>query len=242
MAYYDHIAKRWHDATGYSGGAFKKLVLNDVILRQLSDIAGLSILELGAGTGYFLPLLLRRFSGQVPSRIVLTDQSRMMLELAQKNFRVEGAEYLVLDLRGSFPFADDSFDLILATMVFNEVSTPGLKRGLAECYRVLREDGRLVSTVTHPQFVESLAKRGLVKEHPQRGLSVPGPDGIRLPVVQRTARAYAELFRKAGFRFTEEEVRTTPEVLNAKPGLRGAGNIPIAMVYVCRGNALAKTA
>src|SRR5262245_34725927 len=100
-AYYDRIARKWHAVTGAQGGALKKLVLNDLVLSKLPDIAGLAILELGAGNGYFLPLVLRRFSGQVPSRVVITDQSRVLIDLAQRVFRVPGAEYRVLDARES---------------------------------------------------------------------------------------------------------------------------------------------
>ena len=64
MTYYDRIAKQWHQATGHKGGAFKELVLNDVLLKKLPTIESSSILELGAGNGYFLRLLLRHFSGQ----------------------------------------------------------------------------------------------------------------------------------------------------------------------------------
>jgi len=35
MAYYDAIAKQWHEATGYKGGAFKELVLNNILLEAV---------------------------------------------------------------------------------------------------------------------------------------------------------------------------------------------------------------
>src|SRR2546426_6337561 len=110
--YYDRIARKWHSVTGAQGGALKKLVLNDLVLDKLTGIAGLSILELGAGNGYFMPLVLRRFSGEVPARIVITDLSRVLLDLARRSFRVRDAEYLTLDVRDAFPFPDESFDLI----------------------------------------------------------------------------------------------------------------------------------
>ena len=104
MAYYDRIAKQWHDVTGYAGGAFKELVLNDVLLQQISGIEGRSLLELGTGNGYFLPLVFRRFSGQVPKVVVITDQSETLLSIARKRFSVPMAAYQVLDVRGHFPF------------------------------------------------------------------------------------------------------------------------------------------
>ena len=59
--------------TGYAGGAFKELALNDALLSHLPGIEGRSLLELGAGNGYFMPLVLRRFSGQIPAAIVVTE-------------------------------------------------------------------------------------------------------------------------------------------------------------------------
>ena len=103
MAYYDHIARQWHAATGYTGGAFKELVLNDLLLEKIASIDRCAILELGAGNGYFLPLVLRRFSGQSPARIVVTDQSAKMLELAQRHFRLPDATYQCLDVGRPFP-------------------------------------------------------------------------------------------------------------------------------------------
>jgi tetratricopeptide (TPR) repeat protein len=159
MAYYDRIARKWHEVTGSHGGAFKKYVLNDVLISKIGDSAGLALLELGAGNGYFLPLLLRQCSGHRPARVVVTDQSTKLLDLARRHCVVPDAEYLTLDIRRRFPFESPTFDLILATMVFNEVPTPGLRQALKECHRVLRPRGRLLATVTHPQFIESLARR-----------------------------------------------------------------------------------
>src|SRR5207249_1429843 len=107
MSYYDRIVKKWHSITGAHGGALKKMVLNDLVLDRLPDIAGLAILELGAGNSYFFPLVLRRFSGRLPARIVITDESSALSNLAQSVFQVADAEYQVLDVSDSFPFSDE---------------------------------------------------------------------------------------------------------------------------------------
>jgi ubiquinone/menaquinone biosynthesis C-methylase UbiE len=233
MPYYDHIAKQWHATTGYSGGAFKELVLNDLLLEKLAPIDGCAILELGAGNGYFLPLLLRRFSGQLPARIVVTDQSSQMLELAQRHFRIPGAEYQCLDVRRPFPFGDGLFDLVIATMLFNEVPARDYDRALKECRRVLASAGRMLMTVTHPDFVASLHKRGLLKPTPQGALTMPGSGTLRLPVVNRSLASYRRGLQTAGFQYTEDEAYSTPAVLNLKAGLRNAWKVPLALIYSC---------
>lgn len=238
MAYYDRIARQWHAATGAQGGALKQHVLNDRVFSRIAHVNGLAILELGAGNGYFMPLLLRRFAGQRPSRVFITDQSQVLLGLARRTFRVPDALYCVLDVRAPFPFAGEAFDLILANMLFNELTAGGLHRALAECQRVLAPGGRLVATATHPRFVQSLDRRGLLKPGPEGALTMPGSDGLRLPVVPRTAKEYCSAFQRAGLPCQTEDVLPSPEVFRAKPGLREAGKGPVAILFECvRGDA-----
>ena len=233
MAYYNSIAKRWHEITGYKGGAFKELVLNSILLEKLSRINNCSLLELGAGNGYFLPLVLRRFSGQVPSRITVTDQSERLLEIAKQHFRIPDAEYQVLDVRKPFPFDDGQFDLVLAAMVFNEVPSRDFRNALKECYRVLSNEGRLLIAAAHPDFINSLRKRGLLKRTRAGGLTMPGAGSLQLPVVIRSLASYRSCLQEAGLQYEEEEGYPTPEVLNRKAGLRNAWKVPVALVYTC---------
>ena len=62
---------------------------------------------------------------------------------------------------------------------------------------------------------------------------MPGAEGLRLPVVRRRAEEYQEALEQAGFRFHSEEVFPTAEVLSAKPGLRQAGGMPLALLLDC---------
>jgi ubiquinone/menaquinone biosynthesis C-methylase UbiE len=231
MAYYDKIANKWHEITGYNGGAFKKYVLNQRVISKLSSIQDMAILELGAGNGYFLPLVLRYFSGQKPSRIVITDISVKLLNLARKHFQIPDAEYYRLDIRGKFPFNDNSFKLILATMVYNEISINGMQNSLRECRRVLSDTGQFIVTVTHPEFTESLSKRDKLKKDRKGILTMPGAKGLRLPVFLRTTEEYTKLFQIQGFEVEAEAVFPTQKVLTEKTGLKDAGHVPLAIIY-----------
>ena len=62
MAYYDSIAKKWHEITGRSGGAFKHFVLNQSLLDAIGSVDGKATLELGAGNGYLMPMRRLRVS------------------------------------------------------------------------------------------------------------------------------------------------------------------------------------
>ena len=233
MTFYDRIAKQWHTATGFNGGALKQFVLNDLLIDAIKLVDDRSIIELGAGNGYFLPLVLRRYSGQSPKRLVITDQSKQQLELAQKYCMVNGAEYAELDVRNQFPFPSASFDLIIATMVFNEISKRGVALAIAECHRVLRAGGRLLATVIHPDFVASLNKRGELRRERNGSFTMPGRSGLRLPVQKTTNSFYEQCLNESGFELTTKDVFATKQVLNAKPGLKKMGNVPLALVFDC---------
>lgn len=208
-------------------------MLNDVLIDAIGGVEGIAILELGTGNGYFLPLVLRRYSGQMPARIVISDTSPALLAIAQAELRVTGAEYQRLDVREPFPFATGGFDLLLATMLFNELSDGELRRALAECARVLQPMGRLLATVTHPAFVASLAKRGQLHDLGRGLVTLPGADGVPLPVARRSVEGYMNALRAAGFTARCQDVRAGEKVLREKPGLRHAGNVPLALVLEC---------
>ena len=98
---------------------------------------GMSVLELGCGTGGM-------WTGKDEtigkcSRFVLSDFSEGMLDKARETLRdCEGIEYRLVDIQ-EIPFADHSFDVVIANMMLYHV--PDLSRGLREVRRVLREGG-----------------------------------------------------------------------------------------------------
>ena len=236
MVYYDRIAKQWHAITGTKGGALKKYVLNDLILSKVQHIAGKVILEIGAGNGYFIPMMLKRFSGQVPSQIIITDHSSVLLEIAKRRFRLLNAKYFTLDVRNRFPFTNREFDLILSTMVFNEIPKIGVQRALKECNRVLKNRGKMLVTVLHPKFINSLVKRDMIKRNRKGYLTMPSTKGLRLPIVKRNLSEYHDMLKQNGFQFIVDNVYPNKKVLNEKPGFRKAGNVPIALVISCEKN------
>ena len=99
---------------------------------------GMSVLELGCGTGEMWAgkdEIIRRCS-----RFVLSDFSEGMLDKARETLRdCAGIEYRTIDIQ-VIPFEDGAFDVVIANMMLYHV--PDLFRGLREVRRVLKEDGR----------------------------------------------------------------------------------------------------
>ncbi|MEM7334359.1 MAG: class I SAM-dependent methyltransferase [Chloroflexota bacterium] len=234
MAFYDKIAKNWHSTTGFRGGSFKKHQLNAFLLEKIESIEGKFIVDLGAGNGYFANLLFEHFPEQSPISINITDQSARLLQIAQGNFWLEGANYYQLDVRSTFPFSDSTVDLLIATMVFNELTTAGLKRALRECERVLAKEGLLLATITHPEFIARLDRQKLLKKNQDGILTMPGSNQMRLPIVLRNTAVYEKILTKAGFNWVATELFANEQVINEKPALKPHQHKPLAMVFECR--------
>jgi ubiquinone/menaquinone biosynthesis C-methylase UbiE len=98
-------------------------------------VSGLSgrVLEVGTGTGLALP----GYPDTVTS-VTAIDIDAEALERARG--RRPGVEVLQASVE-ELPFADASFDTVVASLVFCSVDTPG--RGMAELFRVLRPGGEL---------------------------------------------------------------------------------------------------
>ena len=99
---------------------------------------GMSVLELGCGTG-------EMWAGKDGiirqcSRFILSDFSEGMLARAKDTLRdCAGIEYRMIDIQ-DIPFADGSFDIVIANMMLYHV--PDLYRALQEVRRVLKKGGR----------------------------------------------------------------------------------------------------
>jgi len=98
------------------------------------DVRG-GILEVGCGTGEFAA----RIAAEHPAaNVTATDSSERFVDLAAgRGLRAELADVQ------SLPYADASFDVVLALWMLYHV--PDLDRGLREVRRVLRPGGRLVA-------------------------------------------------------------------------------------------------
>lgn len=177
---------------------------------------------------------MRRFSGQRPARLVISDQSQAQLDTARAEFRVDFAEYLALDVQTAFPFPDASFDLILAIMLLNELTSAGMGNALREVRRALRPGGQLLAAVTHPMFVHALGRKGVLTDFGHGLAAMPGADGLRLPVARRSTQAYMDALVASGFRVEAEDLFTDEQTLHARPGLKLPRDTPLALLLDCR--------
>lgn len=94
------------------------------------------IIDIGAGTGKLLRLLVERFPG---AQVTGMDMAYGMTLAARHNLPGEGRGRLVTGDAEAVPFADGSFDLVVSTSTFQWLEQ--LDTAFGEAYRVLEPGG-----------------------------------------------------------------------------------------------------
>jgi ubiquinone/menaquinone biosynthesis C-methylase UbiE len=125
-----------HGLSPYDRGMLplERLILRRLRRRMFPPLRG-KVLEVGVGTGVNLPLY------RPGACVTGCDANRETLAWAARRCARASTALTQADVQ-RLPFADGSFDVVAASLVFCSVADPA--RGLAEVRRVLRPGGRLV--------------------------------------------------------------------------------------------------
>ncbi len=118
--------------------------VHDAVLRALRAQPHARVLDLGCGTGQLGARIVR---SRLPITVIGCDFSAGMLERAARRTR------RVRWVRGDaarLPFADASFDAVVSTEAFHWF--PDQHAALAECFRVLVPNGRLLLALVNTPF------------------------------------------------------------------------------------------
>ena len=126
-------------AAGYAGEGTREDARIPLVDAVVAAAPG-RVLEVGCGWGELAEWIARETGAEV----VAVDLSPRMVELASER----GIDASVADVQ-NLPFADGSFDLVVAAWMLYHV--PDLERGLSEVARVLRPGGTFVAA-TNSRF------------------------------------------------------------------------------------------
>lgn len=138
--HYDGFAESY--AKDNESSLFNAYYERPAMIELAGEVSGRRILDAGCGSGPLSAALLER--GAVVTGF---DASPAMLGLARQRLGPD-ADLHVADLGRALPFADDTFDDVVVSLVLHYLrdwSAP-----LAELRRVLRPGGRLLLSVYHP--------------------------------------------------------------------------------------------
>lgn len=122
------------------------------MLTLAGDVAGRRILDAGCGAGPLTEAL--RARGAIMTGF---DRSTAMIELARRRLG-EDVDLTVADLAKPLPYADATFDDVVASLVLHYLKD--WTEPLAELRRVLKPGGRLIASMNHPILYTALNPDG----------------------------------------------------------------------------------
>lgn len=128
--------RAWNDIARQYSDQPQIDLFDEFLDRQLGDVVGKRVLDLGCGHGWFTNELHRRGAD-----VVGVDGSSALLEIARA--RYPDVRFEQVDLRGGF---DGEFDVVVALMVLMDLPD------LAPLKLRIRPGGVFVATILHPAF------------------------------------------------------------------------------------------
>ena len=160
---------------------------------------GCRVLEIGAGTGTMAVLAAGR-----GARVTGFDVSGPMLQVAREKVRdaglEESIELLEMGVSGMDRFDDESFDLVMSTLVFSELSHDEQAYALRHARRVLKPGGRLA-------LADEARPRSLARRVLHGALRIPLA-AVTFALTQTSTRAVEGLedaIRAAGFEIVKAQ-------------------------------------
>ena len=108
------------------------------MVARLDIKPGAAVLDVGTGTGVFIPLLLKKIGRE--GKLLCLDFAEEMLEISRAKGFKGNIRYLCADIENSH-LADKSFDAVVCYSVFPHFGDK--LKTLKEINRLLREEGRL---------------------------------------------------------------------------------------------------
>ena len=178
-----------------------------LLLKHIDLRPEMNVLDVGCGTG-FPALELAQRLGRA-SRVYAVDPWRIALKRAHQKRRIwqlDNVELIGSDAT-ALPFAEARFDMVVSNLGINNFRDP--ERSLKECYRVMKDEGKVVLTTN---LIGHMSELYVVFEATLESLGYSESiERLKEHIQTRaTVESIESLFEKTGFRLSraEHEVET----------------------------------
>jgi SAM-dependent methyltransferase len=234
---WDRNADTWAEMVRRGWDVYREHFNNPAFFRFIGDLRGKRVLDAGCGEGYNTRLMARAGAG-----VVGVDISPRMIELAREEEKREplGIRYEIASFSELGIFPGGSFDAVVSFMALMDGAD--LEGAFREFFRVLRQDGELAFSVTHPCFLTEKSRWITDEEGNTEGRAVSGYfdsepflerwcfsqaparddyDPFQVPCFPRTLSDYLNPLVQAGFTLLEiAEPRPSEEACQEHDWLR----------------------
>jgi ubiquinone/menaquinone biosynthesis C-methylase UbiE len=140
------FATYWNERAGDEGEVYKRYVLDPLMFKAVGSFKDKVVMDLGCGNGYLAPKLLK----ESPKQIIMADISEHNLRHAAQKCDDPRVSFLQQDATEPWDVKSDSVDIIYSNMMLNEMDN--IKAPSQEAFRVLKESGIFIFSVTHPAW------------------------------------------------------------------------------------------
>lgn len=243
-AAWNQAAEAWEDFVESGKDHYRHEIHGPALLAVCEPLAGLHVLDLGCGQGYFTRKLARR-----GAQVVGVDIADDMLALARQHEKEDtlGIEYHQMsagEVHRRWPAG--SFDLVAALMSLHDMAEPAAV--LKSACATLKPGGRLAFATPHPA-TDTLYREWEVDENGVRGaLKInhyfqSGPTVLHwgmkrliyhwdTPYWRHTLAEWSEMIAASGFLIRRlHEPRATAEQVQRNPHLEDAFRLPYVLIF-----------
>lgn len=237
-------AQAWNKFVESGADYYRHEVHGPALLAMCEPVAGLDVLDLGCGQGFFSRQLARRGAG-----VTGIDISEEQIAFARQHEERAplGVEYRILSAtKVSVRWPDECFDLVTACMSLHDMADVGAV--LKGAFAVLRTGGRIVFSVPHPLTSTPVREWERDEAGNQRALKIDryfdsGPTVCHwsmqrltyhwdAPTWRYTLAGWSQLVAEAGFLIRRlDEPRPTKEQVQRNPHLEDCYRLPAFLIF-----------
>lgn len=127
------------------GDFAKRNLINPHLLAELGDLAGVSVLDAGAGDGY-----LSRILARAGATVTAVEPAQALVDRIRERERTEPLGLMIHQVGLLDYQPEQAFDVVVCSMVL--MAVPDWRPALDTCVRSLRPGGLLMINLVHPAF------------------------------------------------------------------------------------------